>query len=164
MVFLRGSRRWQPLLLAALVAAGAARAGTDAAVLTVSATVLSKNTCKFSTNSLTLDFLTIDPSATVDRTVNQTLTFVCNGSSASASWFVSAGNGLYSTGPGARRMRNTAVTTEFLPYSLNVSPTSGTAAKGSTVTLSIAGTVAMADFQMATPGSYSDSVTITVSP
>jgi len=154
-----------PLLFAVIAACGpAAQADTSSGTLTVTATVLSKNQCKFSTKSLALDFQTIDPSAAAAKTATATATFVCNGNAATAAYVVSADDGKYRSAPGARRMRGVAATTEFLPYSLSWSPGSGTVPKGAFVSVTFTGSVAPADFQQARSDSYSDTVILTVAP
>ncbi len=152
------------LLTVVALWATAVYADSAGAILSVSATVLSKNVCKFSVHALPLDFQTIDPAATTPRTATQPLEFVCNGSSASASWFVSADDGQHRSAPGARRMQHQLDAGEFLSYALAVSPQSGIAPKGVTQTLTLTGSVAPADFQNAAPGAYLDTVVITVAP
>lgn len=131
----------------------------------MTATVLSRNVCKLSaTNVLAMDFGAIDASSLLPQTKQLTWTFTCNGSSAVAAWSMTSGDGLHAIGPGLRRMQHGAVATEFLPYSLAISPTAGTAAKGTAITVTLTGTVAPSAFQSALPGSYSDTVAITVAP
>lgn len=140
-----------------------AQTGTDTAVLAVTAVVLSRNACKVATRNVTLDFQDIDPASEVAKTAQQTLEFVCNGSSPMATYYISADNGQWPAG-GLRRMQHESDTSEFLPYSLSLSPTRGTMPKNMTQTLTISGSVAPAHFQPALGGRYADSVIITVSP
>jgi hypothetical protein len=154
-------------LLASLLWGPGALAGTTTGTLAANATVLSKNVCKLSsTNVLLMDFLAIDPSSKSDVTKQLTWTFVCKGSSSTVAWAMSAGNGQNASGTGQRQMLNTSITTStlLLPYSLTISPSFGTATKGATVSVTLTGTVAAADFQVAWPGSYSDNVAITIAP
>jgi hypothetical protein len=60
-----------------------------------------------------------------------------------------------------RRMQNTNVSTQYLPYSLTFSPTTGNKATTSTTG---SGTILNSDYINAYVGSYSDTVTITISP
>lgn len=139
--------------------AGAADTGS----LGVSAVVLSKNNCRFNSNALTISFAAIDPSGGSAVTASGDIVFRCGGSSPTASWSVTAGNGLYSTGPGARRMRHASDTSAFMAYSLNL-PTSGTVPKNTDYTLTITATIQAADFQNAIAGGYSDTVVVSVTP
>jgi hypothetical protein len=163
----RGELGLKLSLLASLLWGSSALAGTATGTLAVNATVVSKNVCKLSSsNVLRMDFLVIDPSSKSDVTKQLTWSFVCKGSSSTVAWTMSAGNGQNPSGTGQRQMLNTSITTStlLLPYSLTISPSFGTAAKGATVSVTLTGTVAATDFQVAWPGSYSDNVAITVAP
>jgi len=146
------------LALAAVLPAQAAGSGT----LVVGATVLSKNNCKFSIAAATLSFA-IDPSSTSAATASADFVFSCNGSSPVATWSVTGDDGLHSTGVGARRMQHATTTSEYLAYSLNL-PASGSVPKNTDHTLTVTGTIAPAAFQNAIAGSYSDTVTLTLTP
>jgi hypothetical protein len=61
-------------------------------------------------------------------------------------------------------MRHTTITTEYLPYSLTLNPTSGTVPKNTDQTLTITGKVKGVDYQDALAGSYSDTVVISIAP
>lgn len=149
------------LLLAGL-AGSAQAAGTGS--LAVTAFVPSKSNCKFSTGAMTLNFGNINQSSGVNATGSATTTFTCNGSAPLASYSVSAGDGLYSTGPGARRMRNSSLPTEFMAYSISLSPASGSIGKGVPVTLTVAGTIQPFQFQNVAAGAYADTVVLTLAP
>ncbi len=136
----------------------------DPSALSVSGSVLSKNKCKFQTKASALDYGNLDPASSVDVTAVTTLGFVCNGSTPSATFLMTQDNGLNATGPGNNRMQHTSILTEFLPYSLALSPSSATVPKGLTQTLTVTGTVNFVDYQSATFGSYSDTVVITITP
>ena len=149
-------------LLALALAAGAPQQA-GAQTLTISAVVLSKNNCTFRGTTPALDFLAINPASSSPATANVTWTLRCNGSSAVATWALSAGDGLHSTGPGARRLRHTVSLTEYMAYTLTV-PASGSATKNVDTSFTISGSIAPAAFQNALPGSYSDTVVITLTP
>lgn len=156
-----------PLLASAAAALmlfnpGAHASGTGA--VGVAAVVPSKNNCKFNGSALTLDFGSIDPASASNATASATLTFVCNGAASLATFFISANDGLYASSVGARRMRHATATLEFLPYSLTLSPTSATVAKGVNQTLTVTGTIQPFQFQNAQGGAYQDTVTLTISP
>lgn len=150
-------------LLSIALAAVACAAQANTGTLAVSAVVLSKNNCKFANGAAALDFLALDPGATANQTATATINFTCKGSDATAVFAVSGDNGLYSS-DGVRRMRNTVDTSQFVGYSLQLSPASGTAPKNVVQTLTITGTVAPAQVGDAIAGSYSDTVSITVTP
>lgn len=144
---------------ALLTASGAASADTQP--LAVSATV--SGVCKFTTASRTLGF-TVDPSSTSDiaGVMSGDIQYKCtNGTSATG---VTASNGSnFST---VRRMRRGA-TTDYLPYSLTIA--GGTQAgtgfgSGQEKTLTVTGSVAVADFENLTAGTYADAVTLTLTP
>lgn len=130
----------------------------------VSATVLSKSNCKFNAATAALNFGNLDPATPVDKTVTTSITFVCNGSAANATFSITDNDGLYETGLNANRMRNTTVTTEYLPYGLTYNPQTSTVPKGVNQTLTISGTVLGVDYQDAYVGSYSDTVVLTIAP
>lgn len=155
-----------PLAVLMLAASPSARAAGTSATLAVSATIVSKNTCKFATNegALVLAFGLLDPASSADVTKTTTKTMSCNGAAASATFFLTANDGLWPAGAGARRMRHATLATEYLPYSLSISPTTATVAKGAPQTITITGTVTSADFRIGAPGGYSDTVILTVTP
>jgi spore coat protein U-like protein len=100
----------------------------------------------------------------VDKTVNASTTFRCNGSAPNASFSITQDFGLYKTGPGWNRMRNTTATTQYLPYTVTLTPSSGTVPKNTIQTLTLSGTVLGSDYGDAFVGNYSDTVVITLSP
>lgn len=135
-----------------------------ASTLSVTATVVSRNSCRFNTGTSSLNFGTLDPGNPSDKTVSTSVTFRCGGSSPMATFFITHDSGLYETAADAPRMRNTTVTTEYLPYTLSLNPTSGTVRRNTNRTLTISGTVQGTDFQNAYAGNYSDRVIISIEP
>lgn len=164
------SRRFFPLALtvAGVLLASPAEAG-DGAAVSVSAIVLSKSICKFTTNTASIPFGSMDAAMSGNRVVSATLSFKCEGSAGGAqggtyaSFAFSTDDGLYETGPGLPRMRGT-VPTQYLPYSLGLSPASGQLNKGATGTLTLTGTVTPANLANAVSGSFSDTVAVTLLP
>lgn len=153
------------LLLAALVAAGAASAQAQSTGgFTVSAMVLSKSNCRFTTPTATLNFNAINPTLPGPATATTSLVVRCGGSAPTATFVITVGDGSHSTGPGARRMRHQTTTTEYLKYAMTPSVTSATVPKNTDYTININGSVLAADYQNAMAGGYSDTVAITVSP
>ncbi|MEK6806404.1 MAG: spore coat protein U domain-containing protein [Pseudomonadota bacterium] len=132
--------------------------------LSVGATILSKNQCKFTNGGPTaLAFGAIDPSSPADSTATATTTFKCTGSSPMATYQITSDDGLYETSTSAPRMRHGTNLAEFLPYSINL-PQSATVPKNVTQTLTVNGTILAAQFQNALAGAYSDTVVLTISP
>ena len=136
----------------------------DSTTVSVAAVVLSKSNCKFNSATAALNFGNLDPANPVDRTVSTTVTFVCHGSEPSATFLITDDDGLYKTAPNANRMRHTTVTTEYLPYSLTLNPTTGTVPKNVDQTLTISGTAKSTDYQDAYMGNFSDTVIISINP
>ncbi|MRR06362.1 MAG: hypothetical protein EG828_05370 [Deltaproteobacteria bacterium] len=151
-------------LLLFLTAIGIPAADAGTSTLSVGATVISKNNCKFRSGAATLNFGAIDPGNTADITGTASMKFVCNGSAPLATFAFSTDDGLYDTGPGANRMRNTTTITEFLPYTLSLNPTTGTISKGVEQTLTISGTVTPSSYRGAYSGNYADTVVISLTP
>jgi len=158
----RWTRRALALAFLAAAAMPVAAAGTYA--LAASATILSKSSCKFSSpNGFVMGFGTIDPSSSVNATASVNLSIVCNGSALLAFYVITSDNGLHSGGTGGLRLRHVTNPTAFMPYSLNV-PLPGSAPKGVTRTVAINGTITPAGFGNAIAGSYSDTVTLNITP
>ena len=158
-------RAAQAVACAGLIAASpgaAVAAGSHA--LSVSASVLSKNTCRFQTTGPTaLPFGTIDPGTTAPITVGLTLQYRCNGSDPVASWNVASDDGLYEAGAGQPRMRHATVLTSFLPYTLTF-PAAGTVPRNTITNMSISATLTPADFANARVGAYADTVVLSITP
>lgn len=130
----------------------------------ISAAVLSKSNCRFIAASAALNFGSLDPANSSDAIINSTITFRCGGSAPNATFFISQDDGLHETGPGANRMQNTTVTTEYLPYTITLNPFSNTVPKNVVQTLTISGSIHASDYQNAYIGSYSDTVVISITP
>jgi len=160
LLFLRAS-----LVLAALAAALAAGpAAAASGTLGVTAVVLSKSNCIFRTGALTLAFGNIDQTSGANAVQTTIGTFKCGGSATTATYSLELGNGLHSTGANARRMQNKALPTEYLPYSVSISPESGSVAKNQDVNFTVTGTIQPSQFQNVSAGDYEDTVVITLLP
>jgi spore coat protein U-like protein len=132
----------------------------DTNTLSVSANVV--GTCKFNVATSTLPFGALDPTSAADATASGSVTFWCTNG---ASFTVSDDDGLYETGVNANRMRHATDVTQFIPYGLTLSPTTGTGTGPSTpITLTIDGLISNANYVNAMAGDYADTVVITVSP
>ncbi len=150
------------MIFACLAAAIPAAFG-DTGTLAVTATVLSKSNCKFDTKTSTLAFGALDPAVAADVNTTASVGYVCRGSAPVAAFLFTDDDGQNPSGPGARRMRHVAAP-EFLPYSLLLSPASGTIAKNAPGTLTVSGTVRWADFRGSMAGAYADSVVVSILP
>lgn len=125
--------------------------GASVHSLTVSAAILSNNNCAFDTKSSTLDFGTL-------LTKSITIDFTCRGKDQDVSYLISSNDGLHGA-----RLKHTTLN-EYLPYTLSLSPTSGTTKKNTTLPLTITGEIFEADYLNAFAGSYSDTVVLTITP
>jgi spore coat protein U-like protein len=141
------------LVVASLACAAgfAAAAPTDSQTLTVNATVV--GTCKFSSATNTLAFGNLDQSATSDTTLDLDVTYKCTKNTASAGISIPAGGTM--TGPGGN-----------LPFTLAVAGDTamggGLGTAGTLLTAVVTGTIAAADVQAAEAGTYSTTVTLTI--
>ena len=161
-VRIRGRGRCAALALLACAAVPAPAAPVG---MGVTAVVVSKSNCSFNTRNLVLQFNPIDPASASDATATVTGNISCNGGqSNTVTLAFTLGPGKYSTGPTARRMQHTLVTTEYLPYSLSISPASANIKKNSSLDFTITGTIRPFEFQNAAAGDYLDLVQILVAP
>lgn len=149
------------LATAGVLSAANAIASTTHAVA-VSATVT--GTCRFNAASgATLAFGTIDPTGIVPVTTSGTATYRCN---TGLSPGITTDLGMNEVGV-VSRMR-AGVTTNYLPYSFTFGAfAAGTGhgnAPANDKTLTINGSIAVADFQAAAAGSFTDTLVLTISP
>lgn len=138
-----------------LVFAGMSLAA-DSNTLTVQANVL--GTCKFSSATSLLDFLTLDPSNPVVVNVSATTKFWCTkGVTTDA---ITSDTGIH----GAFNMKH-ATLADLIPYTLTLTKdAAANTGPASPRTLTIAGSVAGAAYSGVSAGSYSDTVTLTINP
>lgn len=132
--------------------------GASVQSLAVSAVILSNNNCAFDTASSTLDFGDLDPATPDDVTKSITINFTCRGKDKDVSYLIHNNDGLHGS-----RLRH-ATLNEYLPYTLSLSPTSGTTKKNTTLPLTITGKISGADYLDAFAGIYSDTVVLTIEP
>ena len=149
-------------ILLASIASGTALAASIN--FTASAVVLSKNQCRFLSNNITLDFGNLDPTSGAVVNASTTVNFRCQGSTPIASYAISDDDGMHETGLNANRMQHATNAAQYIPYSLSMSPTSGTVPKNVTETLTIDGTINGADYATAEIGAYTDLVVISILP
>lgn len=147
-----------------LIGTAAPALAAGSATVSVGATVLSKNNCKFNyPPSATLAFGNIDPSSSANATATATLTIHCGGASPTVSYALTHDSGLHETGVNANRMKH-ATLNEYLPYAFALTPSSATIPKNSNQTITITGTMTPANFQNAAMGTYADTVIVAVNP
>lgn len=121
---------------------------------TVGVSAAVQGICKFgSASGSTLDFGTLDPTATTVATAIVGLPFQCTKSMASAASISSGGTALVSG-------------SNTLTYSSSLTGTVQTGAGfgGATLTMTLNGSVAAAAYQAAAVGTYVDSIVVSVSP
>lgn len=159
----RAIRILVPAFSAWLLVVSCGHAGSSATV-TVSATVLSKSNCKFSSASAALAFGSLDPGNPVDVTVSTTIGFRCMGSAPVATFLISDDDGMNEPVPDGNRMAHLTLPATYLAYEMTVSPATATVPKNAPQVLTVTGTVRGVDYQGALAGTYSDTVVITIDP
>jgi len=142
----------------------------DSNVVSVTATVVSRGTCWFDSSTSALNFGNLDPSNPVDVNASTSVIFHCRRRFLffwlPVTFFIGDDDGSYENGTNANRMRHSTITTEYLPYSFNLNPDSGTVTGNPAInrTLNISGTVSGVDYQDAAMGNYSDTVVVSIVP
>jgi spore coat protein U-like protein len=143
-----------------IVALSGSAMAADTNTLTVSASVT--GTCKFSSGTSTLNFGALDPS--VGTNVNaptSTTQFWCTKGVVTDN--ITAGNG--ANWSGTKRQMLDPVSSDLIPYTLVLTKDgNANAGPASPRTLSIDGQVLGSDYTGKTAGSYSDTVTLTITP
>lgn len=156
--------RWWLAATALLWGAAQPALAGDSAIISVGATVLSNNNCKFHTpRAATLAFGNIDLASTANATATATLTLRCGGASPTVTYALNHDSGLHKTGVNANRAKH-ATLNEFLAYTLTLTPASGSIPKNTDQLITLTGTITPANFQNATAGAYADTVVLTLSP
>jgi spore coat protein U-like protein len=163
---LKSLRNIAVALASAIIAAATGPSASLAATasVTVTAVVPTKNQCKFNTANSTLAFGTLLGSTTTDAFATGSIQARCIGADPVASFAISNDGGGNELSPGAFRMRHDTVPTAYLPYLLSIVPSEATVPKGVWQTVSFSGRILYGDINMAIPGSYSDTVTLTLLP
>lgn len=130
----------------------------DTGTVNINATVV--GTCKFTTSTTNIN-VSLDPSVGGTVTGSGSLAFWCT---KNASYTVADDDGLYETGANQNRVFNSSAN-EYIPYTFSYNPTSGTGSGPQTpITLNVSASFAQTDYQNASAGTYTDTVTITVNP
>jgi spore coat protein U-like protein len=149
------------LLLGAILALfGTAAFATDQATISVTATVV--GTCKFNgaPASYTMDFLNLDPSVGTNASATVTASYWCTAGVTPIT--LTLGNGLHWSGT----TQQMASGGNVIPYSLAIATPSSAVGLGpaSPITAVVTGTVQGANYVNAVAGTYTDTVTLTVTP
>ena len=113
--------------------------------------------CSFTQTTSTLSFGNLNPSSSANATSTVTIGIRCSGG---GNWRLTSTNGLYYNGS-TKRMRHQTVLTEYLPYTVTFSPTTG---NRFVTTITGSGTILNSSYVNAYVGNYSDSVILTISP
>ncbi len=142
-----------------LMAGQAYAAGSN--TVAVTATVLGR--CAFNAGAGALAFGNLDPTSALDATAAPTNpTFWCTKGAAFALTDDDGVNELVANG---NRMIGTILPSEYIPYSMTYTPSAALGAgKTTPITLTLTGTVLNADYINVSADTYSDTVTITVTP
>jgi hypothetical protein len=133
------------------------------AVLSVSATVLSRNNCRFTADNATIAFGALDPADGADASASTTIGFRCAGRDAVVTYLIEADAGLHGGG-GNRHLQHTVHGAARIPYALTLSPATGTIAKNTNQTLTVVGLIRGSDYRLALPGDYADTVLLSINP
>ena len=154
---MKNQRTLVKAVAAALLACTAGYAvALDSQSLAVSATV--SGICKFSSTSTPLAFGTIDPSLATDKVVPANVKYKCTKGTASL--------GVTATG-GTTRTLTGVTASNLLNYSLAFSGGTQTGTgfgAGQDLTLVVTGTITAAQYQNVAADTYSESVTLNITP
>lgn len=137
--------------------------------MSVNATVLSKNQCRFTTTAAILGFGTLAAGspAPPDVQATATLTVRCQGKDDPATFLITDDDGLYETAVDSPRMQNTddpLLPPAYLPYKFSYTPISTTVPTKVDQTITASATVRGFDYKSAVLGFYSDTITLSVLP
>lgn len=144
------------IVVASLACAAGLAAASDSQTLEVSAKVTA--ICKFNATSTTLAFADIDPSSTTDATVSANVAYKCTKGTASAG---------VTPATGTLTRSLTSSSSETMPYTLTITGDTKTGlgfGSGKDLTLAVQGKILVADFQNASAGTYTENVTLNITP
>lgn len=131
-------------------------AATDSQTLAASATVTP--ICKFSTTSTPLAFGSIDPSLSADKVVTANVLYKCTKGTASA--------GVTATG-GLTRTMSSTTPVDTMAYTLALSGDTQTGTgfgSGKDLTMVVTGTITALQYQNVSAATYSENVTLNITP
>ena len=136
------------LITFVLVALASSAFAAGSATLTINANVL--GTCSFSAAGATMDFLNIDPTALVDATASTTIDYNCTSGV------------LYSfVNPAAASITNG---TDTMAVDLLYTDAGTGTGTGVATTLTIDGTITVANFTGVSAGAYTGTATLNINP
>lgn len=139
----------------ALAMTGFAQAADN--TMTVTASV--KGACGFSSSTSLLDFGQLDPTSTADAVKNVSIGYWCTKGQVASTSVTASANGT-ALNP---RMKGTGGT--FIPFSLAIAGGNGTGlGKNNPLSMTVTGTILNADYVDAAVDSYTDTVTLTLTP
>jgi hypothetical protein len=101
----------------------------------------------------TASFGVIDPSLATTMTFNITINYKCTGG-ATAFFTITGAN---DTGPGAYRLQNQTLGTQYMPYTVSTVNIPGTK-------ITLIGQLVAANYQNAYVGNYADTLSVLISP
>jgi len=127
---------------------------------------LGATSCRFGAGQASLNFGVLDPASSSDSEVSVLMTLRCTGppNIDPVPFSITDDDGLFETGPNQNRLRNTLISSEYIPYSFSVLPSSGLAPRNTSIDITIKAGIKASDIQNAYIGSYSDTITLTLSP
>lgn len=152
------------LILYALLTPALTFAGASAAIVAVNATVITKNSCKFTSGPGNISF-SLDPFNPVDVSPQDAASIQvrCNGSGNPATFSISDDGGINDVVPGQKQlMANIAGVPHYIPYTMGFSPT--TIPHNTDVQLAVTVSVLGSSYADAYAGAYTDLVTLTITP
>lgn len=148
------------LVAAVLLACGsespAAQSGSTQAEMSVTV----KQSCRFSSSTLTLSFGRLDPSSSSPAIASVNTEFWCTRGTVAT---LVSNDGLHFMGE--RKNMKHAATEDYIPYTLDLRASSLTGGgKNTPRELAITGTIANSDYVNARVGNYSDTVELRITP
>jgi hypothetical protein len=145
----------RPIFLAASMPA-TLRIGLAALALGAATSAFGAGSCDFQPSPASASFGAIDPRLVTTATFNVALQIKCTGGGVA----VFSITGLNDTGPGSYRLKHNTVAGEYMAYTVSTAVTSA----GSNTTLTLTGQLVATSYQNAYFGSYSDRLTVLVTP
>ncbi len=136
------------LITVVLVALASSAFAAGSATLTINANVL--GTCNFSAAGATMDFLNIDPTAVVDATAATSIDYNCT-----------SGVVYTFTNPATASITNG---TDNMTVDLVYTDAGTGTGSGAVTTLTINGTITVANFTGVTAGAYTGTATLNINP
>src|SRR5262245_27541790 len=155
----KGNAMKKTILCSLLAAAFAAPAIADNATLTINATVA--GTCKFTTNSFTMNFGTLDAGAAADQSRTTALTYKCTKNQAATGFTFD----LDGTSPATVNITNGIDNIPVqLSWSVPATAGSGFGAAVAPISMTVTGDILAADYVNVSAGPYTKNVSVVVAP